>query len=122
MENKVIVISASELVEYLQPILLKMEKMEAILLEKHKSIKAVFSDSEAASRMQTKPLFAEETNPEKLIGGLQFDVFIFDTLELFLMFFESLDNSIIKLQQYRNCYFSILCYKRKQFFNPLGQW
>ncbi len=48
MENKVLVISATELIEYLQPILVKMEKMEALLLKKDGSPKAVFSDSEAA--------------------------------------------------------------------------
>lgn len=49
MENKVIVISTPlDFSELMQPLIQKMEKMEALLLNKNDSHKAVFSDAEAA--------------------------------------------------------------------------
>lgn len=58
MENKVLVISAVELVEYLQPILQKMEKMEAYLYKKDTQKNAIYSDAEAAKflKCSTKKL------------------------------------------------------------------
>lgn len=58
MENKVLVISAAELIEYLQPILQKMEKMEAYLYKKDTQKNAVYSDAEAAEflKCSTKKL------------------------------------------------------------------
>lgn len=49
MENKVIVISSpQDFSELMQPILQKLEKMEALLLNKNSNTKAVYSDAEAA--------------------------------------------------------------------------
>ena len=58
MENKVLVISAAELIEYLQPILEKIEKLESLLSRKGGDQKAVFSDAEAAEflKCSTKKL------------------------------------------------------------------
>ena len=59
MENKVIVISSpQDFSEFIQPILQKLEKMEALLLNKNGDHKAVFSDAEAAKflKCSTKKL------------------------------------------------------------------
>ena len=71
MENKVIVISASELLEYLQPILLKMERMETILLEKNSNIKAVFSDSEAAKFLKCSTKKLQQLRNDRKIGFIR---------------------------------------------------
>jgi len=58
MDNKVIVISPLEFSEFLQPILQKLEKMEALLLNKSSDNKAIYSDAEAAKflKCSTKKL------------------------------------------------------------------
>lgn len=71
MENKVLVISASDLAEYLQPILQKMEKMEAILLQKGGSQKAVFSDSEAAEFLNCSTKKLQSLRNTRAIGFIR---------------------------------------------------
>jgi hypothetical protein len=71
MENRILVISASELVEYLRPILLKMEKMEAILLKKDGSQKAIFSDSEAAEFLKCSTKKLQSLRNTRAIGFIR---------------------------------------------------
>jgi mannose/fructose-specific phosphotransferase system component IIA len=71
MENKVLVISASDLVEYLQPILQKMEKMEAILLQKGGNQKAIFSDSEAAEFLNCSTKKLQSLRNTRAIGFIR---------------------------------------------------
>lgn len=46
MDNKVVVISAGELTQFLQPIIQRLEKIEAFLYKKDTKSNAVFSDAE----------------------------------------------------------------------------
>ena len=66
MENKVIVISPNEFSAFLQPILQRLEKMEAYLYRKDSNNKAVFSDAEAAEflKCSTKKLQNLRNNRE----------------------------------------------------------
>lgn len=71
-DNKVIVISASELIGgYLQPILERMQKMEAILLKKDGSQKAVFSDSEAAEFLNCSTKKLQSLRNTRAIGFIR---------------------------------------------------
>ena len=71
-DNKVIVISASELIEeYLQPILERMQKMEAILLKKDDSHKAIFSDSEAAIFLNCSTKKLQSLRNSRAIGFIR---------------------------------------------------
>lgn len=58
MDNKVIVISAGELSQFLQPIMQRLEKIEAFLYKKDTKSNAIFSDVEAAEflKCSTKKL------------------------------------------------------------------
>lgn len=58
MDNKMIIIPTTELLEYLQPILQKMEKMESYLYKRDTQKNAVYSDAEAAQflKCSTKKL------------------------------------------------------------------
>ena len=71
MENKVLVISASDLVEYLRPILLQMEKVEALLLKKDGSQKTVFSDKEAAEFLSCSTKKLQSLRNSRSIGFIR---------------------------------------------------
>ena len=71
MENKVLVISAAELIEYLQPILQKVEKMEALLLRKDGYQKAVFSDAEAAEFLKCSTKKLQSLRNSRAIGFIR---------------------------------------------------
>lgn len=47
-QNKIIVISPNEFYEFLQPILQKLEILEALILKKNGGSKVVFSETEAS--------------------------------------------------------------------------
>jgi hypothetical protein len=71
MENKVLVISAAELIEHLQPILLKIEKMEALLQIRNSSQKATFSDSEAAEFLHCSTKKLQTLRNSRKIGFIR---------------------------------------------------
>lgn len=71
MDNKVIVITPAELLEYLQPILLKVENLEAILLKKGGNSKAVFSDTEAAEFLKCSTKKLQSLRNSREIGFIR---------------------------------------------------
>ena len=71
MDNKVLVITPAELLEYLQPILIKMEKMEALLLKRDGNQKAVFSDAEAAEFLKCSTKKLQGLRNSRAIGFIR---------------------------------------------------
>lgn len=71
MDNKILVISSTELLEYLQPILQKMDKMEALLVKSTGSFQDVFSDSEAAKFLKCSTKKLQQLRNSRNIGFIR---------------------------------------------------
>lgn len=71
MDNKVIVISSGEFSEFLQPILQRLEKMEAFLYKKDTKSNAVFSDAEAAEFLKCSTKKLQSLRNDREIGFIR---------------------------------------------------
>lgn len=71
MDNKVIVISPTELSEFLQPVLKRLEKMETYIYSSENKNKAIFSDSEAAEFLKCSKKKLQNLRNAREIGFIR---------------------------------------------------
>lgn len=71
MENKVVVISTGELTQFLQPIIQRLEKIEAFLYKKDTKSNAVFSNREAAEFLKCSTKKLQNLRNTRAIGFIR---------------------------------------------------
>lgn len=71
MENKVIVISTTELAEFLQPIMQKLDKMETQLSQNSSVPQKTFSDMEASRFLKVSKKKLQQLRNDRKIGFIR---------------------------------------------------